>query len=271
VSGDEQMRVLVTVKAYPQPSQRYGETVCVAGVRIDTGTPSWVRLYPVGFRDLPRTDQFKKYQVVDLKAAATTKDQRPESRRPNLHSMTLGDVIEPNGRWRHRWTHLAPLAGATTTCELLAKQGPVTAPSLGLVKPRVDDLTVEKNEEFAADKKALAEMAAAPDLFGSPERSPLEAAPFKLKYRYRCESEKCPGHHQSIIDWEAGESARKWQEGYSENALADAMRTKWLDQMCAADRDTYFYLGNQAAHRRSFLVLGVFWPPARSRPDEALF
>lgn len=265
------MRVLVTVKAYPQPSQRYGETVCVAGVRIDTGAPSWVRLYPVGFRDLPRAHQFKKYQVVDLRAGVTSKDQRPESRRPNLESMELGEVIDTKRRWQRRWEHLGPLAGATSTCELLAKQGPVTAPSLGLVKPAVDDLTVEKNEEFAADKKALAEMAAAPDLFGSPERSPLEAAPFKLKYRYRCESEKCPGHHQSIIDWEAGESARKWREGYSESDLVDAMRKTWLDQLCATDRDTYFYLGNQAAHRRSFLVLGVFWPPARSRPDEPLF
>jgi hypothetical protein len=32
---EEQMQVLVTVKAYPQPSRTYGETVCVAGVRTD--------------------------------------------------------------------------------------------------------------------------------------------------------------------------------------------------------------------------------------------
>jgi hypothetical protein len=47
---EESMRLLVTVKAYPQPSKRYGETVCVAGVRIDTDIPSWVRLYPVAYR-----------------------------------------------------------------------------------------------------------------------------------------------------------------------------------------------------------------------------
>lgn len=265
------MRVLVTVKAYPQPSQRYGETVCVAGVRVDAPQPSWVRLYPVAFRDLPYAARFSKYQLVDLRAGVTSQDQRPESRRPNLDSLELGEVVDTKRKWQRRWQHLAPLAGATSACELLAQQGRATAPSLGLVKPIVDELLVEKNAEFAADKKALAEMAAAPDLFGSPERSPLEAAPFKLKYRYRCESEKCGGHTQSIIDWEAGESARNWREGYSESGLADALRSKWLEQMCATDRDTYFYLGNQAAHRRSFLVLGLFWPPARSRPEEALF
>ncbi|MGY1725227.1 hypothetical protein [Blastococcus sp. SYSU DS0533] len=31
------MQVLVTVKAYPQPSKSYGETVCVAGVLMGVG------------------------------------------------------------------------------------------------------------------------------------------------------------------------------------------------------------------------------------------
>jgi hypothetical protein len=52
------MRVLVTVKAYPGLSTRRGETVCVAGVRVDTDAPEWVRLYPVAFRDLPKTERF---------------------------------------------------------------------------------------------------------------------------------------------------------------------------------------------------------------------
>ncbi|CAM3719201.1 hypothetical protein E4A47_04460 [Micrococcus flavus] len=35
-------RVLITVKATPQPSQKYGDTVCVAGIRLreDTGPDS---------------------------------------------------------------------------------------------------------------------------------------------------------------------------------------------------------------------------------------
>lgn len=37
-------RILVTVKTYPTLSQKYGETVCTAGVREDG---SWVRLYSV--------------------------------------------------------------------------------------------------------------------------------------------------------------------------------------------------------------------------------
>jgi hypothetical protein len=31
--------------------------------------------------------------------------------------------------------------------------------------------------------------------------------------------------------------------------------------LCAADRDTAFFIGNQHQHPGSFLVLGVWWPP----------
>lgn len=37
--GEETAEVMVTVKTYPNPSETYGETVCVAGVRLDRGGP----------------------------------------------------------------------------------------------------------------------------------------------------------------------------------------------------------------------------------------
>lgn len=37
---------MITLKTYPNPSETYGETVCVAGVRLDRGRPEWIRLYP---------------------------------------------------------------------------------------------------------------------------------------------------------------------------------------------------------------------------------
>ena len=59
-------RVLVLVKASPQPSRQYGDTVCVAGVEIDTGTPRWIRLYPVPFRCLDGSNQFRKYDIISV-------------------------------------------------------------------------------------------------------------------------------------------------------------------------------------------------------------
>ena len=269
----EQMRVLVTVKAYPQPSRSHGETVCVAGVRVDDGAPRWIRLYPVAYRELSFADRFKKYQLMDLKAFRAASDQRPESFKPNIPSATLGDVIDTDsGSWRRRWEYLNHLAGATTACELFARQSEANAPSLGLIKPaEVLDLEVEENDGFDAQKLLLAQLAAAGDLFNE-ARAVLEPAPYRLKYRYRCMSDGCNGHGQTLIDWEAGEAARTWRaRGYSEDALPRLLREKFLDEICAPSRDTYFYLGNQHQHPRSFLVLGVFWPPAGSRPQPTLF
>jgi len=43
----ERKKVLITVKAYPQPSRSYDELVCTAGILEDG---SWIRIYPVPFK-----------------------------------------------------------------------------------------------------------------------------------------------------------------------------------------------------------------------------
>jgi len=62
----ERIRVVPTVKAYPEASQRHGETVCVAGVRTDVGPYRWVRLWPINFRGLSFDEQFKKYEEIEI-------------------------------------------------------------------------------------------------------------------------------------------------------------------------------------------------------------
>lgn len=269
---DEQMQVLVTVKAYPQPSRTYGETVCVAGVRVDVAVPSWIRLYPVAYRELAFADRFRKYQLMNLRAFRSSSDQRPESYKPNIPSAQLGEFVGTNRNWQARWQYLDSLAGATTACELYARQGEPRAPSLGLIKPRtVERLEIEPNDAFSADKQALADLAAAGDLF-TEQRAALEPAPYRLRYHYHCMEQRCRGHRQTLIDWEAGQAARKWGDsGRPAQEVTDMLRRKFLDELCNPSRDTYFFLGNQHQHPSSFLVLGVFWPPSGSRPQPALF
>lgn len=266
------LKVLITVKAYPQPSRTYGETVCVAGVRVDTPIPEWIRLYPVAYRDLEFANQFKKYQIVSLRAFRSTSDKRPESYKPNIPTLSLGKVIDSRNQWRERWNLLNSLAGATTACQLYAGQDKPNAPSLGLIKPRsITTLEVEPNDGFSDDKRRIAELAAAGDLFTA-GRSVLEPAPYRLKYQYLCMEPACGGHTQTLIDWEAGQAARNWlASGYGEEELPDLLRKKFFTEICGPDKDTYFFLGNQHLHPRSFLILGLFWPPAGSRPSEALF
>lgn len=70
------MRVLVTVKAAPNPSAASGETVCVAGLRLDLGHEGWVRLYPINFRFIEQNHTFRKYDVLSLHATPANEGRR---------------------------------------------------------------------------------------------------------------------------------------------------------------------------------------------------
>src|SRR6185312_105323 len=93
------MRVLITVKAAPNPSEKYGETVCVAGLRLDLEAPGWVRLYPINFRELDNDGRFKKYDVVSLMARPNPGDPRAESWRPQMDTLKFEVHLPP---WQRR-------------------------------------------------------------------------------------------------------------------------------------------------------------------------
>ena len=118
----ERIRVVPLVKAYPEPSQRHGETVCVAGVGTDLDRPTWVRLWPIDFRGLPFDERFTKYAEVELDVLAATSDRRPESRRPIEGSIvSTGRVFSTDRGWATRWPLIEPLL-MPSMCELMRKQ-----------------------------------------------------------------------------------------------------------------------------------------------------
>jgi len=269
-AGWETLTMLATVKAYPAVSSKYGESVCVAGLRLDSPEPTWIRLFPVSFRALPREMRFEKYRVISLRARRGTTDVRPESWKPDLTSMRLGESLGTDaGTWRRRWEIVDPVADSTTTCDMLreARRHAWAAPSLGLVRPvDVSDLSIELNPAYESARSDRVDV----DLFGR-SRAVLEPTPFHAHYRYRCASRGCRGHRQSIVDWESGQLARRnLREVGGEEAMR-RHRNRFLHEMCGPGRDTYFYIGNQHRHPRSFLVLGLFWPPRNSRPPLTLF
>ncbi len=258
-------QILVTVKAQPALSQRHGEVVCVAGVRFDDGPPRWIRLFPVGFRDLEKVQRFRKYQLLDVDVRRARSDARPESYTPDMATASLGEVV-PTGRdglWRPRWELLRTLAGTRTMCELNRAQrqsaGHVVD-SLAMIRPReVRDVRVIDTPGFSQAQQLLAQVAAEADLFG-PAREPLEPPPFTVVYDYTCLDSNCTGHSQTCVDWEVGAAGRSWLRTSTRDEVRTQLRRKWLDELCGPDRDTWFFVGNQHQHPQSYLVLGVYWP-----------
>jgi hypothetical protein len=256
-AGRETARLVVVVKGYPTVSRTYDEAVCVAGIRTDLPQPQWVRLYPVQFRDLEFSKQFKKYQEITLYVSGAN-DSRPESRRPDTGSLSLGGVISTRHRWARRWELVRPLV-VESMCSI-QRQQKVDHTSLGVFKPRdvIDFIITPDHSPWKPGQRATL---AQPSLF-LPSKTQLEKIPYNFSYRYDCSSTSCKGHEQTIIDWEAAQAFRNFRRLYGEEEGLVRMRDKWLGEMCGTAKDTHFFVGNQHLHPLAFLVLGVFWPPA---------
>ena len=253
------MKILVTVKAYPGLGQTDGETVCVAGVRLDGATPGWVRLWPVGFRELPASAKFHKWQVIDLAAAPSSRDMRPESHRPDLTTLTVGRRVDTKKNWSERRELLGPLLGQTTLCALMRAQDDSRPPSLGLVKVRAGATAdVVDGPVWGPEKHLLAQLNAAPHLLRDKDLAPLKPPAYQVRYQWHCMDDDCNGHQHSSCDWEVGAAALNWRGKYPD--LRVPLLQKFGAEMLDEAKDTHFFVGNQHQHPGTFMVLGSFYP-----------
>lgn len=260
----ETAQVLITVKATPQPSEKYGDTSCVAGVRIDDDRPRWIRLYPIAFRWLDGDAQFKKYDVIELEVRRRDRDTRRESYSPTEGSWQVLRNVPP---WKARHEIISQLT-PTTTCDLArAASSDGAAPSLGLVYPAdVDKLEFELHPQWTIEQltkmqsRIHKESSALIPMSGTIP-SILKEPRFKVRYRYRCEASNCPGHQGRILDWELT-ALQNRLSGFSDQRIKNDVEQKFLHQMFAPERRSGFFMGNfeLAARRGKFSVLGVYWP-----------
>lgn len=249
--------MLITVKAYPSVSTKYGEAICVAGIRLDTPEPEWVRLFPVRFRDLPSEMQFRKYEVIKVRACKHSSDRRRETWRPDQDSFQRVEFISAGGPWVARREHVEPLLGPTMCALHQGRRGNGDGPSLGIVRPaRLRGIRVRLEEEWSPGQLGTVGQGS---LLTS--KTELVKPSHAFSYSYFCEDSDCNGHVQKIVDWELGEAYRSWpQRG---DALVDAIKTQWLNMMCADKREPLFFVGDQHTRPGQFLVLGTFYPERR--------
>jgi hypothetical protein len=255
------MKVLITVKAAPNPSETYGETVCVAGLRLDPDKAGWIRLYPINYRELDRDDQFKKYDIVSLTARPNPGDPRAESWRPEVNTLSKEGHLPP---WKRRQAYVNDFIDGTMCGLIQAVRENPPARSLAAIRPReVTDLDIESHPGWdTEDRRKIAkymDQLEFPELSRGP-KTPLEAPRFKGWYRYYCQAPGCHQHRQGIYDWEWVALQRNLS-ALGDAELRAALRKKFLDEICAPTRDLAFFVGNQARHPQGFMILGAFWPP----------
>lgn len=209
--------------------------------------------------------QFRKYDVIKADLLENPSDKRAESYGVNID--TLEREGDPVKSIRARGAILEPLIGPTM-CDLNdGVAADLNGTSLGLVRPReIKRVLVEPGKPWTQGQQARVNQALQQEsLFGEAIPPELKAPRFLAKYEYSCESAKCKGHSQGILDWELTAlqiSLRKLDDV----ATKEKIRAKFMDDLCAPTKRPHFFVGNIAnpVKRRNFSVLGVYSPPSAS-------
>ena len=266
----EHFKVLITVKTQPIPSSKYDELVCTAGV---TESGDFIRLYPINFRDLPYSQQFRKYQWLEVDAVRHTgRDSRKESYRPDCDSIRLvGEPLSTEHNWAERARYV--LAKSSQSMEELYAKQEEDKTSLGIFRPKevIDLASTPVDPDWKAGfKAALMQKRLWENRKASKE--PPRKVPFKFQYKFSCDDPRCKGSHQMMIeDWEV--AALYWKcidGGMAPVEACNAVRQKFIDELCGPGRNTYFYVGTILAHPKSWVVIGVFWPKKPAVPQQPL-
>jgi hypothetical protein len=246
-------KVLITVKTYPLPSKKTIEASCTAGITDDG---KWIRLFPLPFRYLEYTQQFKKYQWIEASVTKAS-DPRPESYKVALDSIRpIGKPVPTFNNWQLRKGIILPLA-ARSLCDL-EKTRVETGVTLGIFKPRIiRELIIEPEEHTDWTEQELAVLNQQ-SMFDKQTVTPLEKIPLKFIYSFFCSDPKCTGHRLSVTDWEMAQAYRKWRRHYGEN-WKDYFRRKFEYDVIYSF-DTYFYVGTTRAHPNVWIIVGLFYP-----------
>lgn len=258
-------KVLIPVKTYPTVSSKYDELVCTAGFRED-GT--WVRIYPVPFRKRAYTEQYKKYDWIELDLVKNTSDFRPESFRPSTLETEINVVghIDTSRNWEERKKFCLGKIYYNLS-ELIAEaKDKNIGTSLAVFKPtEILDFYAEPVErEWSSKQKAVL---AQQNLFET-KFEVVKKLPYKFKFCFKDNQGK--ESNMMIEDWETGQlywNCLARHEGNEHKAIED-VRKKYFDDF-AKTKDLHFYLGttqkNHYVSHNPFMIIGTFHPKVENQ------
>lgn len=236
------MRILV--KAFPQHSEKYEETVCCAGVTEDSRL---IRLYPITYRRLAKENQFNRYDLVEALLTKASNDVWAESYRVDHDSIRVverGHKLTDEAKVRLWQPHM--IASLADLQELHRTNGR----SLGIIRPDPGSLKFSWRDAEQDEQEDTRGIQAS--LFDAPLR-PLKPSEFTFFYYHTSGGEE---HTQSIQAWEvqATHLAYQRQYGSREKAL-EIMAQEYGTNI--PTRNLHFIMGNMAKRQWQFIVIGL--------------
>lgn len=237
------------MKAFPQHSTKYEETVCCAGVIEDTG--EFVRLYPIRFRRLPDEHRFDRFDLVSM-LIEKANDPRPESYHVAEESICL--VETDHGLSEASKVKLwAPFI--SPSIEHLQADNKDYGRSLGIVKPDIDSLKFRIRPQAKSDDsdKEVTDL-----LFKQQSllEAPLKRLPrpeYSFVYEYTQDGHP---HNLQIHDWEVQAAFHKYKKTYgSEETALERISHQYQDII--PSHNLHFIMGTMQKRPWLFILIGL--------------
>lgn len=243
-------RVCVLVKAYPQPSQRYEETVCVAAVTEDHRL---LRLYPVRFRHLDESKRFYRFDWLELELTRPSDDVRPESFRmkeDSLHIVKKRSQMTPEER-SELWKPCVSLS-----LEALQNEQKENGKSLGIIRPDPESVRFRYS---AIDKAKPEERNELQEVYQEQQSlleeplSKLPAPEFIFRYQFTSGGNQ---HSMQIHDWEVQATYERYKKRYGTTDKALGMMVDFYERRAPA-MNLHLIMGTLHGRPYQFIIIGV--------------
>jgi hypothetical protein len=259
-------RVLISVKTYPTPSTKYDELVCNAGFLEDG---RWIRIYPVRYRALPYSQQYKKYEWIEVDLVRAPRDFRQESYSPRLGVdetiRTVGEIKSGKDRdWAERKRYALQEVFTSMDELITLAKTPGIWKSLATVKPReMINLEIEPQKELDWTPEFYAQLTQQKLFEASNTLQVVRKLPYKYYYNFVTDDGR--RRRMMIADWEIG--ALYWKclaRAQGDQVAANEMvREKYQNKFF--ERDLYLFVGTTKEYHKiaenPFMIIGVFYPP----------
>lgn len=195
----DEIEIVVMIKAAPEMGRRHGETVCLAGV---DRYGRWHRLYPVPWRDLTNEQRPRRWDVIKVRWRRPADDQRVESKRIDPLSMRVISSIK--GKYRHEMANRALVSSLED--EMNAGR------SLALIRPEAPRFSFRRlsDAELRKATRRRRELVAQASLFGGDSILP-DQPPYTFIYKFVHAGKK---REFQCIDWETDATFLKWRNLY---------------------------------------------------------
>jgi hypothetical protein len=227
------------VKAMPNPSQKYGETVCCAGV---TAEGRWKRLYPIRFRQLE--SKFNRWDWVDFKYRKATGDDRAESCHVFEDTLAVAGKLKDHNE---RALLLNPLISPSTV------DAAARGLSLTLIRPSRARFFFRKKpkEIIEAERQGYKRTARQTSLLDK-ELDALESTPYAFAFSFEDAAGK---HVNRCNDWETSAAFWKLARSQGEAAALKHLRETYNEKY--PSKGMVFAMGTVKARPKQWLLLGV--------------